>query len=93
MTSYDVLLSKYAAKQLKQLEKMLQTRIKLSLHKLGENPFVRRSGCDVKELHRNREPRYHRLRVGDYRIIFTVADKKVKITEILHRKNAYEFLD
>ncbi len=33
---------------------------------------------------------YYKLRVGDYRIIFRIENKKVKIFAIAHRKVVYE---
>ena len=93
MKKYELLLSNHAVKQFHQLEKKLQERIKKALCKLEQDPFNKRSGCDIKELHRNKSPKYSRLRVGDYRIIFTIQKRKIKITEILHRKKAYEFLE
>jgi len=43
---------------------------------------------DVKHL-TNFTPEY-RLRVGDYRVLFEVEDKGIKIYRIKHRKNAYK---
>ena len=35
---------------------------------------------------------YLKLRVGDYRIIFRIEDKKVKIFAIAHRRIVYEII-
>ena len=35
---------------------------------------------------------YRKLRVGDYRIIFRIEKKQVKIFLIAHRKNAYKLI-
>lgn len=86
MTSYKVLVSKHAAKQLASLDKNTRARIKKSLRPLNG------SGGGVRQLQRSKPPAYSRLRVGDYRIIFTVDEKSVIVTEIMHRKNAYELM-
>jgi len=37
-------------------------------------------------------PLYH-LRIGDYRLLYFVLEKDVRVTEILHRFQAYRGLD
>jgi mRNA interferase RelE/StbE len=36
---------------------------------------------------------YRKLRVGDYRVIFKIREKKVKIFMIEHRKNVYKMIE
>ena len=95
MTSkkFNVLLSKTAVKQLKLLQKKVRYAIRKTLAGLAEDPFTSRSGCDIKKLHGSKDPVFYRLRVGEYRVIYTVIQKDVKVTEILHRKKAYSFLE
>jgi len=33
------------------------------------------------------------MRIGDYRVLYFVLEKKVRVTEILHRSQAYRGLD
>jgi mRNA interferase RelE/StbE len=93
LTGYKVFLSKTACKQLNSLDKKTAQRIKKSLRVLEENPFEKRSRADIKQLHGAEDPKLYRLRVGDYRAIYAVVNRDVKITEIIHRKKAYSFLD
>jgi len=86
------LISKRGVKQFKLLDKEIHKKIKKSFKCLSINPFEKRSGCDIKKLNSSTKHDFYRLKFGDYRIIYTVVEKKVKITEILHRSRAYKFL-
>jgi len=88
-----VLLSKVAAAQLQNLERPLAKRVKSHLFLLEENPFAPRSGADIRQLESPGGPKFYRLRVGEYRAVYVVVENEVRITEILHRKKAYRFLD
>jgi mRNA interferase RelE/StbE len=90
---YKILVSLTAVKQLRALDTRLKNRVKKALASLAEDPFLNRSGVDIKQLHGSENPVLYRLRVGDYRAIYAVVGKQVKITEILHRRKAYKFLD
>lgn len=43
---------------------------------------------DVERLHRGGAQR-HRLRVGDYRVIFRREDEYIQVRRVLHRREAY----
>lgn len=43
---------------------------------------------DVKRL-TNHSPEY-RLRVGDYRVLFAIAEGRILIYRVLHRREAYD---
>ena len=90
---FKVLVSKLARKQLEILGKELQKRIKKSLKVLEKNPFEKRSGADIKYLIGFDDPKLYRLRVGSYRIIYTIEDKVVKVTKLSKRGTAYRFLN
>ena len=92
-SNYKLLFSKIALKQFEYLDKTLQIRIKKSLAFLVKNPFEKQSGADIKYLTGFDDPKLYRLRVGDYRIIYTVETKNIKITKIGKRGNVYFFLD
>lgn len=81
---YKVEFSKDAEKQFFKLEKNLQERIVSTLERCQARPYAH-----VKKLVGND---YHRLRVGDYRIILDIQDNKLMILviEIGHRKNIYK---
>ena len=93
MIRFKILLSKTAASQLGKLENETRERIKTCLKNLEVDPFLRRSGADIKRLFTIEEPPLYRLRVGDYRVIYFVVNDDVKITEIIHRSKGYKWLE
>lgn len=93
MTKYDILLSRTAVSQLNALTTDMRARIKAGVQVLGENPFQRRPGADIKRLVASTTPAFFRLRVGDYRIIYTVDRCAVKVTGIFHRGKGYKWLE
>lgn len=93
VSKYRVLLSRTAVNQLKALPGRRGDMIKEKLHLLEEYLFDARSALDIKRLRVSHNPPFFRLRVGDYRIIFTVVDHDVRVTEILPRGKAYRWLD
>jgi mRNA interferase RelE/StbE len=68
-------------------------RVKDALENLEDDPFRRRSGSDIKKLVSSDEPPLYRLRIGDYRAIYFIADHEVKVTEIIHRSKGYRWLE
>lgn len=86
MASYDVALTSSAAKELKKLPAQLVARIVPRLENLASNP--RPPGC--KKMHGG--DREWRIRIGDYRVIYTIDSAKllVEVTRIRHRSGVYE---
>jgi mRNA interferase RelE/StbE len=86
MGSYDVALTSGAEKELKKLSGQLIARMIPRLENLASNP--RPSGS--KNL-RGGDKEW-RIRVGDYRLVYTIDDKKllVEVTRIRHRREVYE---
>ena len=82
--TYEILFSESAFKQLKKLEKSLQKRIISSLERLRFRPEAH-----LKKLVGDNG---YRLRVGDYRVIVDIEEKKllVLVIKIGHRKNIYK---
>ncbi len=72
-----------ANRELNKLEVLIAKRIVKKVKELSENPY---SG-DVKKL---KGEEGFRLRVGDYRIIFTIEKNRIIILKVGHRKNIYE---
>lgn len=93
MTVYSVFLSKTAVAQLDLLEFRQKNRIKDGLKELEDDPFRRRSGADIKKLITHAEPPLFRLRVGEYRAIFFVINRDIRVTEIIHRSRGYKWLE
>jgi mRNA interferase RelE/StbE len=86
VASYDVALTSSAAKELKKLSVQLIARIIPRLENLAANP--RPPGC--RKLQGG--DREWRIRIGDYRVVYTIDDAKllVEVTRIRHRREAYE---
>lgn len=93
MSNYTVLLSQTAVKQLTVLPGEQSELIKEKLRLLQDHLFDSRTRLNIKRLRTSHDPPFFRLRVGDYRIIFTVIDREIRVTEILHRSKAYRWLD
>lgn len=86
MTKYEVLVSETARKQLEALDKGTRARIKRALRNIDP------SRSTVKRL-KGPKRDYFRLRVGEYRVMFTVEGKRVLVVRILHRRVAYHWVD
>ena len=93
MTGHEVLISKTAARQLDRLDRSVAERIRRKLRVLEEDPFRSRPGADLRLLWEDDEPPLYHLRIGDYRVLYFVVGKEVRITEVLHRSQAYRGLD
>jgi mRNA interferase RelE/StbE len=86
VASYDVALTSSATKELKNLSTQLIARIVPRLENLASNP--RPPGC--KKLRGG--DREWRIRIGDYRVVYTIDDAKllVEVTRIRHRSEVYQ---
>jgi len=82
--AYQVILKRSAEKELDALQENLRERILRRLLTLEENP--RPSG--IKKLQGQES---FRLRVGDYRVLYTIDDKskQVFILGVGHRREVY----
>jgi mRNA interferase RelE/StbE len=80
---YKIEWKEHSVQDLEKLETSIARRILKKVDELSENPFSkdikRLKGCD-----------YFRLRVGDYRIIFSIERGIIQILKVGHRKNIYE---
>ena len=85
---YTILVSKTFQKQFHSLENNVQERIISALKTLEDDPFHSCSGTDIKKLSHT-EPTKYRLRVGNYRIIYTVEEKTIKVIEVFKRERRY----
>ena len=82
---YSIVYKKSAADELLKLPPGIALRVKTDIDKLAENP--RPAGC-VKL---KGSVDAYRLRIGNYRVIYTIADSFLIITiiKISHRRSAY----
>lgn len=74
---------KSAIKDLRKVHKKTKERIHNTILNLKNFPNT----SNIKKL-THFEPAY-RLRIGDYRVLFDVADDTVVIGRVLHRKESY----
>jgi mRNA interferase RelE/StbE len=81
---YDVLFHKPAERQLQKLPQDIKERIIGAIERIRIRPL-----SFVKRLVNSK---YYRLRVGDYRLILDIQQKKLVIfvIEIGHRRNVYK---
>ena len=88
MTEYEITLASSAEKEIIALPKSVQRRVEKMIDSLRIYPRPR----GIIKL-KGRENIY-RIRVGDYRIIYTIDDKRhlVDISFVRHRRKAGEFL-
>jgi mRNA-degrading endonuclease RelE of RelBE toxin-antitoxin system len=85
---YTVLVSKTFLQKFQQLPTKLQNHLRNALQELRKNPYTLRPKCDIKEL-RDTCPKKHRLRVGEYRVIYAIDNKNVKIIDLIKREVGY----
>lgn len=81
--SYRLTYTLKAAKDISKLPKDIKDRIKKSLEKYVENPFLyARKMVDTSF-------GTYRFRIGDYRVIFDVKDDELIILRVGHRSKVY----
>ena len=85
MISYRVLLERNAEKDLARLSSAIHDRIVLAIQALATNP--RPSGCSKLAGFEND----WRIRVGDYRVIYEIADeiRIIRVNRVRHRREVY----
>lgn len=78
----EILITKTAVKNIKRLDTPTRERILNSIHKL---PFG-----DIKRLQGYNN--YYRLRVGDFRVIYSLDDETITISAVLPRGEVYKHI-
>ncbi|PYV09074.1 MAG: type II toxin-antitoxin system mRNA interferase toxin, RelE/StbE family [Acidobacteria bacterium] len=86
MARYSLEIKPSAGKELDALDDALFARIDRKIMALAENP--RPPGCKKLKGYKDQ----WRVRVGDYRVVYTVDDQQllVEVTRIRHRSEVYE---
>ncbi len=74
---------KSTLKELNKLDRSVAIRIYKKVEEMKDDLF----SSDIKKI--SSEEKY-RLRVGDYRIIFSIEKKLITIWKVGHRKNIYK---
>ena len=84
MASYSVFFVPVAEKQIEQLQKRDRQRVVAAIRALADDPRPR--GCEkLSTLEK------YRIRVGDYRVVYTIDDRivRVVVVKVGHRRDVY----
>jgi mRNA interferase RelE/StbE len=91
---YDVQLAQSAARVFRKLEKVDRDRIRRALERLAIDVTKSgRGGKAIKTIHGTSD-RFHRLRAGDFRIMYDVVDegRVILVLGIVHRAELERWL-
>ena len=80
---YTIEWKENALQNLEKLENLIARRIIKKVGELSENPFSK----DIKRLKGRKD---FRLRIGDYRVIFSIEQNTIQILKVGHRNNIYD---
>jgi mRNA interferase RelE/StbE len=85
MVSYQIEIKPSASKELEKLPRQIIPRIITAINELGKNPYPQ----GVRKL--TGFEHTYRIRVGDYRILYHIYEKRlvIEIIRIRHRKDVY----
>ena len=87
-----VLVSHTFQKQFNNLTNDMKGRIRKALKELEKDPINPRSGADIKPL-QDTDPPKHRLRVGEYRVIYHYDGTRVMVIELFARGRGYRGIE
>ncbi len=76
---YKIEWKEHALQNIEKLESSITKRIFKKIEELSENPFSK----DIKRLKGSND---FRLRIGDYRVIFSIEKETIIILKVGHRK-------
>ena len=82
--TFRVTLSETAARQLRKLQPDQRSRIVRGLRVLEEDPFRPRPKADIRPIE-GTDPKKYRIRIGDYRAVYAVVGREVKVLEVFTR--------
>lgn len=85
---YTVLVSRTFQKQFQKLSNAVKKHARKCLSELEKDPLTPRAKADIRVLE-GTDPKKRRLRIGDYRIIYLVEKRMVKVIEIFPRGRGY----
>lgn len=87
-----VLDERLAVARLRVAEPSVRRRIKAALQKLAEDPSGIRGRLDVKRLDVDAGEPMYRMRIGEWRIAFTVDRTTLVVLRIFHRSEGYGWI-
>ena len=79
---HEIIFDKKAIEFLKKLPKGIRKRVYDKIISTKEKPF--------HFFERLKAKREYKLRIGDYRVIADISDKRIEVLMIGHRKNVYK---
>jgi mRNA-degrading endonuclease RelE of RelBE toxin-antitoxin system len=85
---FQVLVSRTFQKQFDSLSNDMKKRIRKGMRELERDPINPRSGADIKPL-QDTDPPKHRLRIGEYRLVYYFNGTKVMLIELFVRGRGY----
>ena len=90
-TQFEVLIDERVEKDLEKIPNYIVKKFIKLLDEFEKDPIRPRSGFDLKSMEGYPKNTY-RLRIGDYRVLYSVDHevKKVRITTVQHRGDAYK---
>jgi mRNA interferase RelE/StbE len=80
---YGLIYTKSAWQDIKKLDRVAQKKLAKALERLREKPFFYAKKLILPQLGG------YRYRIGNYRVIFDIEDKKIIILRVGHRKEIY----
>jgi mRNA interferase RelE/StbE len=83
---YELVYSKEATKSLRKISKSVAKRICLKLEKVAKDPYAKNN--NLKPL--KGSTANYRLRIGDWRVLYTLSKKQIIIVEIATRGEVYK---
>lgn len=91
--AYKIIIVESATKELKRIPVKMQNRIFEKIQALADEPkphgYKKLTNFDMPS---SDQYDYYRIRVGDYRVIYTIENEQITIfiMKIAHRKDVYE---
>lgn len=79
---HEIIFDKKAIEFLKKLPKLIRKRVYDKIISTKEKPF--------HFFERLKAKKEYKLRIGDYRVIADISDKRIEVLMIGHRKNVYK---
>lgn len=85
---FRVLVSGTFRKEFDKCSQTYQKRIREALAQLENDPFTPRPQADILPL-KGTHPLKYRTRVGNFRIVYTIEGREVRVIEIFRRDRGY----
>jgi len=82
--AYELIYTKNARQDIKKLDRVAQKKLAKALEQLRKKPFFYAKKLVLPQLGGSR------FRIGNYRVILDIKDKKIIILRVGHRKEIYK---